>query len=71
MHQDDVLDDLLPAAPPTISIGTSSAAARRALAGKREWAHVVDVNAKMGDFHKLVPDMAHKVSFSLPTLAPA
>ncbi|KAG5462345.1 MAG: hypothetical protein BJ554DRAFT_5341 [Olpidium bornovanus] len=30
-------------------------------APKREWAHVVDVNADFPDFHELVPDMAFKV----------
>ena len=36
---------------------------RHALVQKRDWAHEVNVNKPMKDFHKLVPDMAHKVSF--------
>jgi hypothetical protein len=28
---------------------------------KRDWAHVIDVNKPMKNFHKLVPEMAHKV----------
>jgi antiviral helicase SKI2 len=34
---------------------------RRAQIQKRDWAHVVDINKKMTNFHELVPDMAHKV----------
>lgn len=28
---------------------------------KRDWAHVIDVNTPLRNFHELVPDMAHKV----------
>lgn len=27
----------------------------------REWAHVVDVNQEMTNFHELIPEMAHQV----------
>jgi len=31
---------------------------------KRDWAHVIDVNKPMTNFHKLVPEMAHKANIS-------
>lgn len=34
---------------------------KRAKLQKRDWAHVVDVNKPMTNFHELVPEMAHKV----------
>ena len=34
---------------------------RRANVQKRDWAHEVDVNKEMTNFHELVPEMAHKV----------
>ncbi|CEH12518.1 antiviral helicase [Ceraceosorus bombacis] len=69
-EQQDILDDLLPAAPPTttgMGLGIASRANGRA-AGmhiKRDWAHVVDPSKGMPDFHKLVPDMAQKYPFEL------
>ncbi|KAJ9095673.1 hypothetical protein QFC21_005545 [Naganishia friedmannii] len=57
------IDDLLPIsrlpAPPT--------ARRRRGPPKREWAHVVDVNQEMVNFHEVVPEMAHKYPFELDT----
>ena len=35
---------------------------RRVHVQKRDWAHVIDVNKPMKNFHTLVPEMAHKVS---------
>lgn len=35
--------------------------ARRTNIQKREWAHEVDINKPMTNFHELVPEMAHKV----------
>ena len=35
---------------------------RRANVQKRDWAHEVDINKPMTNFHELVPEMAHKVS---------
>jgi hypothetical protein len=29
---------------------------------KRDWAHVIDVNKPMTNFHELVPEMAHKAN---------
>ncbi|KAJ9111455.1 hypothetical protein QFC19_001224 [Naganishia cerealis] len=57
------IDDLLPIsrlpAPPTTR--------RRRGPPKREWAHVVDVNQEMVNFHEVVPEMAHKYPFELDT----
>lgn len=57
------VDDLLPIgrlpAPPP---------ARKQLAtatGKQEWAHVVDVNKELVNFHELVPEMARQYPFEL------
>jgi len=30
----------------------------------KEWAHVVDVNQEMTNFHELIPEMAHQVIHS-------
>jgi hypothetical protein len=35
---------------------------RRPGVSKRDWAHVVDVNKELVNFHELVPDMARTVS---------
>jgi len=34
---------------------------KRANIQKRDWAHVIDVNTPLTNFHELVPEMAHKV----------
>ena len=34
---------------------------RRPVIQKRDWAHVIDVNTPLANFHELVPEMAHKV----------
>ncbi|KAJ7687413.1 translation repressor [Mycena rosella] len=34
---------------------------------KRDWAHVIDVNTPLSNFHELVPEMAHKYPFELDT----
>jgi len=31
----------------------------------KEWAHVVDVNQEMTNFHELIPEMAHQVKNQL------
>jgi hypothetical protein len=38
---------------------------------KRDWAHVIDVNTPLANFHELVPEMAHKVLnfFSSPIVS--
>lgn len=40
---------------------------RRANVQKRDWAHVIDVNTPLSNFHELVPEMAHKYPFELDT----
>ncbi|KAH7886164.1 ATP-dependent RNA helicase [Phlebopus sp. FC_14] len=40
---------------------------KRANVIKRDWAHEVDVNKPMTNFHELVPEMAHKYPFELDT----
>ncbi|KAJ7310008.1 P-loop containing nucleoside triphosphate hydrolase protein [Mycena albidolilacea] len=34
---------------------------------KRDWAHVIDVNTPLSNFHELVPEMAHKYPFEPDT----
>lgn len=42
-------------------VASSRRPLKRAKVQKRDWAHVVDVNKPMVNFHELVPEMAHKV----------
>lgn len=42
-------------------IGISKRRTKRAVLQKRDWAHVIDVNTPLSNFHELVPEMAHKV----------
>lgn len=44
------------------SISPAQRTIRRGNIQKRDWAHVVDVNKPMVNFHELVPEMAHKVT---------
>ena len=62
--QDAELDELLPVERPQ-----PLARARRTakIEAKRDWAHVVDVNQKLTNFHELVPQMAHAFPFELDT----
>ena len=59
--QDAQLDELLPIERP------QPLAERRhaRLEAKRDWAHVVDVNQALTNFHELVPQMAHSFPFEL------
>ena len=43
-------------------VATARRQLRRANVQKRDWAHEVDINKPMTNFHELVPEMAHKVS---------
>ncbi|CDO73133.1 hypothetical protein BN946_scf185007.g187 [Trametes cinnabarina] len=62
------IDELLPASRTQLNPITSARRPlRRAQVQKRDWAHVVDVNKPMTNFHELVPDMAHKYPFELDT----
>ncbi|KAJ3551432.1 hypothetical protein NP233_g13083 [Leucocoprinus birnbaumii] len=40
---------------------------RKANIQKRDWAHVINVNQPLANFHELVPEMAHKYPFELDT----
>ncbi|TKY90624.1 hypothetical protein EX895_000622 [Sporisorium graminicola] len=61
---DAELDELLPVERPQ-----PLAHARRTakIEAKRDWAHVIDVNQKLCNFHELVPQMAHSFPFELDT----
>ncbi|KZO92822.1 antiviral helicase [Calocera viscosa TUFC12733] len=59
------IDDLLPADRVQMAAASGRPAARRGLAVKRDWAHVVDVNQQLINFNELVPDMARKYPFEL------
>jgi antiviral helicase SKI2 len=43
-------------------VSTTSRTTKRIAVQKRDWAHVVDVNKPMKNFHTLVPNLARKVS---------
>ncbi|KAF7292536.1 ATP-dependent RNA helicase [Mycena kentingensis (nom. inval.)] len=46
------------------------AATRRApkrIVPKRDWAHVIDANTPLSNFHELVPEMVHKLRHPAPT----
>ena len=43
-------------------VSSTSRTAKRSAVQKRDWAHVVDVNKPMKNFHTLVPNLARKVS---------
>ncbi|BFZ61214.1 Antiviral helicase ski2 [Saitoella coloradoensis] len=63
----DGLDDLLPTDFPLLASTVDSARSSTGRPKGREWAHVVDVNQELTNFHDLVPDMAKKYSFELDT----
>lgn len=55
------VDDFLPAERARIAPQQTRSTKRRTQVAKRDWAHVVDVNKGIPNFHELVPEMAHKV----------
>ena len=59
---DSAIEQLLPAKKLTKAPAAATAARRRPVVAKRDWAHVVDVNREIANFHELVPDMAREVS---------
>ncbi|KZT72960.1 ATP-dependent RNA helicase [Daedalea quercina L-15889] len=62
------IDDLLPTTRSQLNaIKPVRKPARRTNIQKREWAHEVDINKPMTNFHELVPEMAHKYPFELDT----
>ncbi|KAI0715060.1 antiviral helicase [Earliella scabrosa] len=62
------IDELLPTSRSHLNpIASARRQLRRAQVQKRDWAHEVDVNKPMTNFHELVPEMAHKYPFELDT----
>ncbi|TFY63324.1 hypothetical protein EVJ58_g3329 [Rhodofomes roseus] len=62
------IDDLLPTTRSHLNaIKPVRKPARRTNIQKREWAHEIDINKPMTNFHELVPEMAHKYPFELDT----
>ncbi|EPT03462.1 hypothetical protein FOMPIDRAFT_1158982 [Fomitopsis schrenkii] len=62
------IDDLLPTTRSHLNaIKPVRKPARRTNIQKRDWAHEVDINKPMTNFHELVPEMAHKYPFELDT----
>ncbi|KAM5536013.1 hypothetical protein V8D89_010271 [Ganoderma adspersum] len=62
------IDDLLPTSRSHLNpVATARRQLRRANVQKRDWAHEVDINKSMRNFHELVPEMAHKYPFELDT----
>ncbi|KAI9141382.1 antiviral helicase [Paraphysoderma sedebokerense] len=59
-----VLDSVLPA---TSDIPETTYKAGKPILKKHEWAHVVDVNQEMTNFHDLVPELAFPYPFELDT----
>ncbi|KDR85602.1 hypothetical protein GALMADRAFT_234567 [Galerina marginata CBS 339.88] len=68
LDQSKEVDDLLPTSRSHLKpIGPKKRGLRRSIVQKRDWAHVIDVNTPLTNFHELVPEMAHKYPFELDT----
>ncbi|KAF8167466.1 antiviral helicase [Crassisporium funariophilum] len=68
LHQIQEVDALLPTSRAHLKpVGTQKRRIRRPPVQKRDWAHVIDVNTPLSNFHELVPEMAHKYPFELDT----
>lgn len=65
-EEEEDIDSLLPVEFPAFE-PRSQLLATTAQKGGREWAHVVDVNKEISNFHDLVPDMAREWPFELDT----
>ncbi|KAF9011054.1 antiviral helicase [Cyathus striatus] len=62
------IDELLPASRSHLKpIKSLHRKARVTQVQKKDWAHVIDVNSPLSNFHELVPEMAHKYPFELDT----
>ncbi|EXJ78407.1 hypothetical protein A1O1_08807 [Capronia coronata CBS 617.96] len=64
--EDAELDDLLPVEFPSLE-PRGDLLSSSSMKPTREWAHVVDVNKDIPNFHELVPDMARTWPFELDT----
>jgi antiviral helicase SKI2 len=62
--EDPDLNDLLPVEFPSLEPHSELMSASSKKSG-REWAHVVDINKEIPNFHELVPDMARTWPFEL------
>ncbi|OKL61921.1 hypothetical protein UA08_02605 [Talaromyces atroroseus] len=65
-EEEEDIDSLLPVEFPAFE-PRSQLLAATAKKGGREWAHVVDINKEISNFHDLVPDMAREWPFELDT----
>jgi antiviral helicase SKI2 len=65
-EEEEDIDSLLPVEFPAFE-PRSQLLAATVQKGGREWAHVVDVNKEISNFHDLVPDMAREWPFELDT----
>ncbi|KAK0208953.1 antiviral helicase [Desarmillaria ectypa] len=61
------IDELLPSTRSHLRPAKAPKRSRPPHLQKRDWAHVIDVNTPLRNFHELVPDMAHKYPFELDT----
>ncbi|KAK0199046.1 antiviral helicase [Armillaria mellea] len=61
------IDELLPSTRSHLRPAKAPKRTRASHLQKRDWAHVIDVNTPLRNFHELVPDMAHKYPFELDT----
>ncbi|TFK94989.1 antiviral helicase [Polyporus arcularius HHB13444] len=62
------IDELLPTSRSHLNpVASARRQLRRVNVQKRDWAHEVDVNKEMTNFHELVPEMAHEYPFELDT----
>ncbi|KAF6754311.1 translation repressor [Ephemerocybe angulata] len=61
------IDGLLPVSRSNLKPAQAVRRGRKPIAQKKDWAHLIDVNAPFSNFHELVPDMAHKYPFELDT----
>ncbi|PBK76603.1 antiviral helicase [Armillaria solidipes] len=61
------IDELLPSTRSHLRPAKAPKRTRAPHLQKRDWAHVIDVNTPLRNFHELVPDMAHKYPFELDT----
>ncbi|KAL4956161.1 armadillo-type protein [Aspergillus filifer] len=65
-EEEEDIDSLLPVEFPSLEPRAPLLSAIQRKGGK-EWAHVVDVNKEITNFHELVPDMAREWPFELDT----
>ncbi|GAA6014645.1 hypothetical protein JCM10207_006888 [Rhodosporidiobolus poonsookiae] len=63
---DSAIEELLPTRK-LVKAPAAASTRRRPVVAKRDWAHVVDVNREIVNFHELVPDMAREYPFELDT----